>query len=356
MTAVVLGLTSMATQARDLKVNCDKGQSLQDAVNTARSSAAPLAVNVEGDCYENLRFSRDLLTIDGGGKAVIHGSLTNFGARVTIRNIEITGPGFGIFASTGRTRLINVHFIENEEEGLLVSDNAMVYFNGGSVTNNGLEGVAVESGTLGASDVEISGNQAGIAASMARITLENTQVVNNAGRGIDVAGNSALMVSGGAISGNGGAGVIVDNTSSFAADGVDISWNGSSGVGVRWNSNADIVGCTIGNNAQVNPNRSGVFVSMSSSATIDSTEVFGNRTGVGATRQSFINLSGSTVVRDNFGDGLRLSYDSGAIVDDPVVIPENGSGYAVYCNDTESSFENQSAGVGLISCKGFDLP
>jgi hypothetical protein len=232
----------------------------------------------------------------------------------------------------------------------------MVYFNGGSVTNNGLEGIAVESGTLGASDVEISGNQSGIAASMARITLENTQVINNAGRGIDVAGNSALMVSGGAVRGNGGAGVIVDNTSSFAADGVDISWNGSTGVGVRWNSNADIVGCTIGNNAQANPNRTGVFVSTSSSATIDSTEVFGNGAGIGATRQSFVNLSGTTVVRDNLGDGMWLRYDSGAVVDDPVIIPPNGSGYAVYCNDTESSFEDRSAGVGLTNCKGFDLP
>jgi len=355
-TAVVLGLSSMATQARDLKVNCDIGQSLQDAINRARSSAAPLVVNVKGDCYENVILSRDALTIDGGGEAVIHGSLVNRGVRVTISNIGITRPGFGMRATTGRTRLINVHFFDNAEEGLIVRRNGVVIFPDGSVKNNDLEGVVVESATLIVGEVEISGNRAGIAAAMAHITLEDAQVVNNAERGIDVAGNSALMVSGGAVRGNGGVGVIVDNTSSFAADGVDISWNGSTGVGVRWNSNADIVGCTIGNNAQANPNRTGVFVSTSSSATIDSTEVFGNGAGVGATRQSFINLTGTTVVRDNLGDGMWLRYDSGAVVDDPVIIPPNGSGYAVYCNDTESSLEDRSAGVGLTNCKGFDLP
>jgi hypothetical protein len=53
---------------------------------------------------------------------------------------------------------------------------------------------------------------------------------------------------------------------------------------------------------------------------------------------------------------MGLSYDSGAIVNDPVFVPENGSGFAVYCRDTESSFENRSPGVGLTNCKGFDLP
>jgi hypothetical protein len=191
---------------------------------------------------------------------------------------------------------------------------------------------------------------------MAKITLEDAQVVNNAERGVDVAASSALIVSGGTVSGNGGVGIIVDNGSSLAAEGVDISENGSSGIGVRWSSNAEIADCTVGNNAQGGSRRSGVFVSTSSSATLGNTVVFGSGTGIGATRQSFIDLGGTTEVRDNLTDGLRLSYDSGAIIDDEVMIPANGSGWAVFCNDTESSVENQSAGVAPISCTGFDLP
>ena len=142
----------------------------------------------------------------------------------------------------------------------------------------------------------------------------------------------------------------------FVAERVDISWNGSSAVAVRFNSNASIADSTISNNGQGGGFGTGVFVSTSSTATIDSSEIFGNLAGVNANRQSFINVEGTTVVRDNFGDGMTLVHDSGAIVDNPVIIPPNGSGYAVYCNDTESSFENRSAGVGLTNCKGFDLP
>jgi hypothetical protein len=65
-------------------------------------------------------------------------------------------------------------------------------------------------------------------------------------------------------------------------------------------------------------------------------------------------MTGATVVRDNLRDGLRLTYDSGAVGNDP--IPPNGSGYAVFCNDTESSFENRSDEPVLTNCKDFDLP
>jgi hypothetical protein len=43
-----------------------------------------------------------------------------------------------------------------------------------------------------------------------------------------------------------------------------------------------------------------------------------------------------------------------AVGNDP--IPPNGSGYAVFCNDTESSFENRSDEPVLTNCKDFDLP
>ena len=355
-TGAVLALTSVAALAQDRTVNCDVGQSLQEAVNKARSSAAPLVLNVKGTCYERVRFSRDLLIIDGGNEAVIHGSLISWGSRVTVRNIGITGPGVGMSTSTGRARLLNVHFFDNDEEGLVVSGNGVAFFRGGSIRNSGLEGVAVESGTFEANDVEISGNSAGIEAAMARIALENTDVVNNTGRGIVAVSNSALRVADGAISGNDGTGVLVDNNSSFVADRVDISWNGSSGVGVRYNSDAGIAASTVSNNGQGGGFGSGVFVSTSSTLTIDDTAIFENLTGVNVHRQSFANLRGTTVVRDNLDNGMMLVHDSGAIVDNPVNIPPNGSGFAVYCNDTESSLENRSPNVGLSNCKDFDLP
>jgi hypothetical protein len=354
LTVAALALTSVAALAQDRTVNCNVGQSLQDAVNKARSSAAPLVLTVKGTCNEEVRFSRDLLVIDGGNEAVIHGSLVNFGARATIRNIGITGPGIGLLASSGRTRLVNVHFFDNGEEGLAIRGSGTVAFIGGSITNSGLDGIAVESGNLEVEDVEISGNDFGIDASMARIRLEKARVIDNRAIGINVTDSSSLLVSDSAVTGNEDVGVQVFNNSTLVAQRVDVSGNGSTGVAVRNSSSANIDACTIGNNAQVNPNRSGVFVSMSSSATIDGTEIFGNLTGVGASRHSFITLTGTSIVRDNFREGVRLSLDSGGFVNDPVSIPPNGSGFAVFCNDTESSLENQSTGVGLTNCTGFD--
>ena len=191
---------------------------------------------------------------------------------------------------------------------------------------------------------------------MSRIRLENTQIVNNAERGINVTDNSALQVTDSVVSSNGQRGIGVNGNSSLSAARVDISWNGSGGVAVSGNSTAEIDDCIIGNNAHAFLNRSGVFVTQSSYANIGNTEIFGNSSGVGVARQSFVNLRGATVVTNNSRDGMRLLFDSGAIINDPVNIPANGSGYAVYCDDTESSVENRSGSVGLTHCTGFDSP
>jgi hypothetical protein len=436
--------------AEERTVNCDEGESLQQAIDAGAGSAKDVAIFVTGTCVENLLITRDRLTISGDGNTVIDGRVSVRGAdNLFIQNLTITGFGDGISASFARIRLINVHLVgndgyglalrhggyvlmrdgaiahnqgdsgllvrnglcnlsnvevfENNFDGIFVDENGSLTMTGGrvdfhgngtgiklnlssslqldgvhvgfnqfggisvlmgsaaaisnsTINENSEAGIRAESGTLDLNDAEISGNGTGIAATAAKITLGNVHIANNANRGIDAQGNSGLIMRGGAAIGNGSVGIIVDNGSSIYAEGVAVWDNGSSGVGVRWNSNADFAGCTIGNNGQGSSRRSGLFVSTSSSVTLVDTEVFGSGTGIGATRQSFVDLGGSTVVRDNLTDGLRLSYDSGAIIDDEVVIPPNGSGWAVYCNDTESSLENNSAEVAPIFCKGFDLP
>lgn len=428
-------------------VNCNDGDSLQEAIDAGEGSAKDVDIFVTGVCVGDLFVNKDRISIRGDGSTVIDGQMRVRGAdNLGLRDLTITGSGDGIVASVARIFMNNVHLVGNDGNGLALRHGGSIFMRNGSVMHNHggigllienghgdlsnvevsnndvdgivvnvngnltmvggsvnlheqgtgitvnlsgsveLEGVSVnynmvgisvahgsaaaindstitenadvgmtvESGTVRLNHVEISGNRAGIEASMARINLESVHVVNNAERGIDVAASSGLIFYGGAASGNGDAGIVVDNGSSFAAEGVDVSENGSTGIRVSWNSNADIVACAIHNNAQVIPNRSGLFVRTSSSATIDSSEIFENGTGIGATRQSFIELTGATVVRDNLRDGLRLTYDSGAVGNDP--IPPNGSGYAVFCNDTESSFENRSDEPVLTNCKDFDLP
>lgn len=430
-------------------VNCDEGDSLQQAIDAGAGSAKDVEIFVTGVCVGDLFINKDRVFINGDGSTVIDGQVRVRGAdNLAFRDLTITGSGYGIVASVARIFMNNVHLVGNEGYGLALRDGGMIRLSNGSVMynhggigllienghglldnvevsgNDGtgiavnvngnltmsggsvnyhwnaagitanlsssveLEGVSVrnnlmgmsvsmgsaavinnstfhdnadvgmivESGTVGLNHVEISGNRAGIAATMAKMNLESVHVLYNAERGIDAAANSSLIFYGGSVSGNGDAGIVVDNGSSIAAEGVAVSENGSTGIRVSWNSTADIAACMIHNNAQVIPGRSGVFLRTSSSATIDNSEIFANGTGIGVTRHSFIELTGATVVRDNQRDGVRLSYDSGATVLNPVSIPPNGSGLAINCNDTESSVENRSGGVGPIDCTDFNLP
>ena len=430
-------------------VNCDDGDSLQQAIDAGAGSAKSLDIFVTGVCIEDVLVSRDRILISGDGSTVIDGQLTVRGAdNLTVRDLTITGSGNGVNASVARIRLINVHLVGNDDYGMALRHGGMISMRNGSVMHNHgdigvlienghgqltnvevsgndgagivvnvngnltmiggnvtyhwnatgiaaslsssveLEGVGVsnnlngmsvytgsaarindstfdnnadvgmlvESGVVSLNQVEISGNRAGIAGSMAKLFLESAHVRYTAARGIDVAANSSLIFYGGSVRGIGDAGVVVDNGSSSAAEGVAVSENGSTGIRVSWNSTADIAACAIHNNAQVITGRSGIFVRTSSSATIDNSEIFENGTGIGVTRQSFIELTGATVVRDNRGDGMRLFSDAGATVLNPVSIPPNGSGLAIYCGDTESSVDNRSGGIGPIDCTDFNSP
>ena len=232
-----LGFMTVPALALERTVDCDKGQSLQDAITKTRSSAAPLIVHVKGTCYERVRNSRDLLVIDGHNEAVIHGSVINWGTRLTIRNIEITGADAGIRASSGRTRLLGVHLVDNEGEGLVLDGSGVVYFNGGSVRNNGLAGVSAESGTVAFNNVDISGNRTGIDAAMSRITLQNTRVIDNIGPGLRAYLHSGIIVNGPAtIEGNTENGVRLELDSGLLTRG-PVSITGNAWVDVYCHDN-----------------------------------------------------------------------------------------------------------------------
>ena len=58
-----------------------------------------------------------------------------------------------------------------------------------------------------------------------------------------------------------------------------------------------------------------------------------------------------TVIRDNVEYGMQLLNDSGAYVSEAAHIPENLSGWAVFCNGKEAGLEiEETAVVGLMKC------
>lgn len=381
LVVAALLLASGQTLAGTRYVDCGNGDSLQKAIDAGGGSAATVDIDVTGICTEDLLINRDGVTINGDGSTVIDGQVTVRGAdNLTLRDLTITGSGDGINASVARVFMVRVHLVYNDDYGIALRHGGAIFLRDGSIANNsGGIGLLVENGHGQLRNVEVSnnnldgivvnvngnltmiggsvhGNQgAGIVAkNSSTIELEGVNVEDNLSAGISILMGSTAEIQGGFVETNEGIGIDVADNSSLAAYEVEIKDNGSTGVRVYRNSNVNIAGGMINDNARVIPARSGVFVSTSSSADIDGTEISGNWTGVGITRQSFVFLRGATEVTYNSRDGVRLSYDSGAIALNGVAI-RNNTGWAVYCNDTESSLDNRSGdNVDPIECSGFD--
>lgn len=229
---LVLGLWSVgaAAQHPPLYIDCDAGDSLNDAVRTDGDWGEPQTIFVTGTCYGRVTLPRHRVTIDGqpeegGPVAVLDGTIVNWGSNVAIRNITITGEGVGVSASVGRLRLINVDISGNYEEGIVISGGGAVFLNNSRVHYNGLEGIAVETGFLEVRGSEIAGNETGIDATMGRITLEETSVVENRGAGVIGRLHTAIVANGPVtIERNGEHGVQLMYDSGFLTSG-DVSIN-----------------------------------------------------------------------------------------------------------------------------------
>ena len=152
-------LGSIDTAQADLtrKVNCDAGQTIQQALDASEGPGGELVIIVRGTC-EGAQITRDNITIQGEAGATIVGRLIVFGpARVTLRNLAITGPEDGLVVRGGRARVIDCQIFENEGIGVAVRDGAMVALSGVTdVSDNLLSGILVDN-----SDVRIAGRVAG---------------------------------------------------------------------------------------------------------------------------------------------------------------------------------------------------
>lgn len=233
---LILGLWSVGATAQGTEayVYCDNGDSLNDAVRMEGDWGRPLELYVIGTCREErITVPRGRLTINGlpdgsPNQAVIDGSIINWGMTLAIRNITITGEGFGVSASVGRTRLINVDISHNDAEGIVISGGGAVFLNDSRVQHNGLEGVSVETGVFQVTDSEISDNEVGIDATMGRIFLnEGTSVVKNRGVGVIGRLHSSIAANGPVtIERNGEHGIQLMFDSGFLASG-DVNINGN---------------------------------------------------------------------------------------------------------------------------------
>ena len=202
-TGLSILLIGTAANSQVQRVDCDKGHSLQAAIDKSASSADRHVVFVRGECEETITIARDRLVIDGKNEATIRGTVRIFGARTTLRDLSITGPGTGILASTARVRLLGVHADGNFGHGVTIVDDAVVFHGAGSesrgsLSNNGGAGAYVEASTYNADEVDINNNGGdGIwADNQSNVKLESVNVLENQQIGLSMNLHSVLDLSG----------------------------------------------------------------------------------------------------------------------------------------------------------------
>jgi hypothetical protein len=325
---VIIGLSLLASQAGavERKVNCDKGQTIEQALAAAGGAAGGLTVLVSGTCEESVTIGRDRVAIEGENGATIIGQIRIFGpVNVVLRNLTVTGPGDGLLVFGGRTRVFNVNLLQNEGNGIVGRDGATIRFRNGHITDNqGDFGVLLDNSSALIDSSLISGHRHdGVAATMnSSLTIFDGTVTGNA-IGINLSRGSSLSLDGTEVSGNHVFGVLLANNSSGTLSNPTITSNARQGLDLGFNSSADVLDGLITGNGE-----NGIYLAFHSMVGVFGTQIFANG--------------------DN---GVALVNDSGAIFGAETHIPANNSGWAVLCVGEESSFETQPpAIIGPTAC------
>ena len=323
----------MAQAIPTIRVNCDRGQSVQSALDRL---TGPATIVVTGTCHEYLEIKKDDVTIQGGtyqaptpsdpSKSIIY---VRSARRVLITGVTVTGGFNGIAVGQGGS--------------LTLDGNSTI----SGASGNGVVSVFGSSMTVNSSTIQ--GNLRGATAvDNSAIVVTNSHIQNNTGTGVLVARSSSARIGQNLIgvqmkswiSGNGGNGVVVSRGSHAIVDGNDIMGNSGSGVGVEGSSATVISNIISGNggkgitvsgsgnsrigindsdqpapNTIVNNVYDGIQISNSASAyilgnTIQSNGLTPGRHGVGIHRASG-RLMGGNIIQGNGGHGV--SVDQGQL-------------------------------------------
>jgi hypothetical protein len=238
-----LGLYSSSLYSQRASiVDCDRGGTIQAAIDKQVSHTGPITVNVTGTCEEDIFVERDRVTINGVNTATVVGSIeVNGSDQIVLQNISITGSQVGMKINASRVILYRVTvsgiadwtaIVANENSSLYISESSIsgngqigVFLginsslnisNGTEISNNGTTGLAVYGSSILYGEPTIQGNVTGIRADLhSVIDINNADISNNSWAGIVAAQDSAVKLSdGNTVSGNGSWGVLCEDAES----------------------------------------------------------------------------------------------------------------------------------------------
>ncbi len=313
--------------ARGGTVNCDKGDSLQKAIESAAGSAAPLNINLLGTCHENFDFSRDRVNIVGDGDTTIVGSIRMFASDdVNFADLKITGPGWGFSVFNGRVRFTRVNVFANDGAGVYGRHGATLIFRDSQIIDNhGESGVFLENSELILINSQVSLNWSyGILASRnSTVSLRNTEVHANQAGGIHAKMSSTVEALGSHIWENGNVGIFMRTGSSGEIHDSAVNANQTQGLEVSGNSTLDVFGGEVSWN--------GVH-------------------GAWVSEHSFLRLIDAQV-GNNIGHGVVIGRDGGVILEGGSGVQDNTEFFQVVCQGKEASIDIvPPASAGPLDC------
>jgi len=337
------------------KVECDKGQTLTDALKKAKPGDT---LQVTGTCHERVTITTDRLTLDGGGSAVLDGGgsgPTEFEGVVTVDGAHgVTLAGFTVQNGSG--------------EGIVGTHGAAFAVQQTTVQQNAASGIAVADGsTADLTDCTIHGNGFGIDVftSSSAILRGAISINQNKGNGAEVNGQSMLEIRGAQVqmNDNGGIGLVAGSgqVAIFgfsASQGSTLTANGNGGNGIQISGSLlTIFGNDFGSGANIitaaNNEAGEIFVGTGVIASPYGTGKFvieNNPIGL-----SFINGAGAVIrgglsVQNN-GTGV-LADGAGTLT--LVSIPPNPSEIENNGTDVDLKFGTratfQDVAIGTIAC------
>jgi len=189
---VCLLFAAAPVNAQTKHVNCDNGESISDALNSAIGRAGQMDIYVSGDCTENVIIRRSLVWIYGEPTAVIRGQVSVFSANgIRLNDLEITGPGRGLVVTGGADVIANnVTLSHNQEANLLLQRSGTVFFQNGAIIGDCedtsdedcADGVVMSASMLQVNNSTISNSRYGIIAdnnSTMRLGFSGTTRIND---------------------------------------------------------------------------------------------------------------------------------------------------------------------------------
>jgi len=328
----VLGLAVWPAGAMTRSVDCDKGQTIQAAIEKSESRAERLEILVSGTCNENLVIRRSEVTIDGRGSATIRGQVSVFADNLWLDNLTVTAPGRGVVASDGSARLSSVALVGNEGEGLVMRRNAFVWVRDSLIADNDGQGVSANGAQVDVQNTIIRGNASeGVFLDIgSRGNFRDNEICENGRSGVIASGGSqALLRDGNIVCRNGEDGVLAQAGATIGIDGNTIIENGRSGIGGYLGAVLVLHGNEIRDNAG---------------------------TGVYCRADCTLQVGGATI-NANGEHGIVVMLGSRLIFEAPVTDGTGNFGWVdLWCGDSESSVD----GLGEFflgssyGCTGFD--